>query len=115
MNAGGRRRGGFLRLALRLALLAAVWLAGVGAWIVWVGERDQAVDTLLLLAAADVAGADPAGWWDVRELSRGDDLVPEGAVRVSPSHVQTFLDCPLRWFLTSRGADTGEAVKAEGL
>lgn len=76
-------------------------------------RRDRAVDTLLLLAAADVAGADPQRWWDVQDLSRRDDLVPDGAVRVSPSRVQTFLECPLRWFLTGRGADDGEAAAAE--
>ena len=75
--------------------------------------RDTAVDLLLALAAADVPGADPDRWWDVRERSTDDDLVPSGPVRVSPSRVQTYLDCGLRWFLTSRGADTGEAVAAE--
>lgn len=75
--------------------------------------RDQAVDALLLLAEAGVPGADPQRWWDLRSLSSSADLVPEGPVRVSPSRVQTYLDCPLRWFLTSRGADSGEAVLAE--
>lgn len=77
-----------------------------------VTARDHAVDTLLVLAAADVAGADPRRWWDVKEVSSRSALVPEGPVRVSPSRVQTYLDCPLRWFLTSRGADTGEATAA---
>ena len=75
-------------------------------------RRDAAVDTLLMLADADVGGARPDRWWDTRDLSTHRPLTPEGPVRVSPSRVQTFLECPLRWFLTSRGADTGDAVPA---
>jgi superfamily I DNA/RNA helicase/RecB family exonuclease len=76
-------------------------------------RRDAAVDTLLMLAEADVAGARPERWWDAREVSAGWPVTPEGPVRVSPSRVQTFLECPLQWFLTSRGAESGDAVRAE--
>ncbi|SOC55643.1 ATP-dependent helicase [Ornithinimicrobium cerasi] len=76
-------------------------------------ERDAAVDALLRLADAGVPGADPHRWWDTLEVSADRDLVPRGPVKVSPSQVQTFLDCALRWFLTTRGADTGEATRAE--
>ncbi|GAA1170963.1 ATP-dependent DNA helicase [Ornithinimicrobium humiphilum] len=76
-------------------------------------RRDAALDTLLLLAEADVAGARPESWWDTRDVSSDRPVAPEGPVRVSPSRVQTFLECPLRWFLTSRGAESGEAVRAE--
>lgn len=43
-----------LKWLLRLALLGFVWLAGVSAWIVWVGERDQAApaDAIVVLGAA---------------------------------------------------------------
>jgi RecB family exonuclease len=34
-------------------------------------------------------------------------LLPDGQVRVSPSRVQTFEECALRWLLSSRGGDTG--------
>lgn len=54
-----RRRGGgpprrALRWLLRLALLAVLWLAGVAAWIVHVGNRDQAAsaDAIVVLGAA---------------------------------------------------------------
>jgi superfamily I DNA/RNA helicase/RecB family exonuclease len=76
-------------------------------------RRDAAVDTLLVLAEADVAGARPDRWWDTRDVSTDRPLKPEGPVRVSPSRVQTFLECPLQWFLTSRGAESGDAVRAE--
>lgn len=77
-------------------------------------ERDIVVDALLALAAEGVAGADPARWWDTRTVSApARRLVEEGPVRVSPSRVQTYLDCSLRWFLTTRGTETGEAAAAE--
>ena len=42
------------RLLLWLGLLCALWLGGVAAWILWVGERDQAApaDTIIVLGAA---------------------------------------------------------------
>ena len=45
---------GFLRLCLRLLLLAVVWLLGVAAWIVHVGNRDEAgpADAIVVLGAA---------------------------------------------------------------
>jgi len=48
-----RSRGG-LRWLLRLCLLVALWLAGVAAWIVHVGNRDQAgpADAIVVLGAA---------------------------------------------------------------
>lgn len=76
-------------------------------------HRDAAVDTLLTLAQADVGGAPPTTWWDTRGLSTARTVTPEGPVRVSPSRVQTFLECPLQWFLTARGAESGDAVRAE--
>ncbi len=43
-----------LRWLLRLCLLAVLWLAGVAAWIVYVGNRDQAgpADAVVVLGAA---------------------------------------------------------------
>lgn len=75
--------------------------------------RDRAVELLLRLDTEGVAGADPGSWWQAREVSVERALRPDGPVRVSPSKVQTFQDCQLRWFLTARGADTGEARAAE--
>ncbi|CAN5648373.1 YdcF family protein [soil metagenome] len=43
-----------LVLLLKLVVLLASWLLGVAAWIVWVGERDQAApaDAIVVLGAA---------------------------------------------------------------
>ena len=54
-RAGARpARGRRLRWLLRLVLLLALWLAGVAAWIVYVGNRDQAgpADAIVVLGAA---------------------------------------------------------------
>ncbi|WP_407353310.1 YdcF family protein [Luteimonas sp. R10] len=49
-----RRRVGPLRWSLRLAVLLALWLAGVATYIIWAGERDQAApaDAIIVLGAA---------------------------------------------------------------
>lgn len=54
MNARARKRKGLLGWAWRLALLLLLWLVGVAAYIVWVGERDQAApsDAIIVLGAA---------------------------------------------------------------
>ncbi|QFG69177.1 UrvD/REP family ATP-dependent DNA helicase [Ornithinimicrobium pratense] len=75
--------------------------------------RDRAVDLLARLDAEGVAGAGPGSWWQARDVSVDRSVRPDGPVRVSPSKVQTFQDCQLRWFLTARGAETGEARAAE--
>lgn len=51
---GPRRPRRLLRWMLRVAVVAVAWLAGVSAWIVWVGERDQAApaDAIVVLGAA---------------------------------------------------------------
>ncbi len=65
---------------------------------------------LALLAAEGVPGADPADWWAL--VSASDDRprrAPDATVRVSPSRVETFGNCPLRWLLQTAGADKPRA------
>jgi Uncharacterized conserved protein len=54
LSRGRKARRGFFGWLWRLALLAVLWLAGVAAWIVWVGQRDQATraDAIIVLGAA---------------------------------------------------------------
>jgi uncharacterized SAM-binding protein YcdF (DUF218 family) len=49
-----RNRRGIWGWLWRLALLVLLWLAAVAAWIVWVGQRDQAgsADVIIVLGAA---------------------------------------------------------------
>ncbi|AKC88294.1 YdcF family protein [Pseudoxanthomonas suwonensis] len=54
MSRAASKRRGWAGWLWRLALLVLVWLAGVAAWIVWVGQRDQAApaDAIIVLGAA---------------------------------------------------------------
>jgi superfamily I DNA/RNA helicase/RecB family exonuclease len=69
--------------------------------------RDAAAATLARLAAPTSSGdplvpaAHPDSWWGLRPLTDpGRPLIPPGdPVRVSPSAVEQFRDCPLQWFM----------------
>ncbi|MGC1206932.1 MAG: ATP-dependent DNA helicase [Ornithinimicrobium sp.] len=74
-----------------------------------VNSRDRAADHLADLAAAGVAWAQPSTWTDARAASSDQPRVPSGAVSISPSKVQSFNECALRWLLTSHGGE-GESV-----
>src|SRR5690606_38367647 len=54
MKSGRRRRAGLGRWIWRLLLIALLWLAGVTAWVLWVGHRDEAApaDVVIVLGAA---------------------------------------------------------------
>lgn len=74
----------------------------------------RAVARLALLAAAGVAGASPSSWWALRDLSDTRPVRQEGIpVTVSPSKVQLFTDCGLRWLLQSAGGDGPSQTSAE--
>jgi superfamily I DNA/RNA helicase/RecB family exonuclease len=64
--------------------------------------REAAAGQLARLAAAGVRGADPRDWYALTEPSDSDPVVADGErVRLSPSHVETFTRCGLRWLLES--------------
>lgn len=74
----------------------------------------RAVARLALLSAAGVAGASPSSWWALRDLSSTRPVRPEDAsVAVSPSKVQMFTDCGLRWLLQSSGGDGPSSTSME--
>ncbi|GLZ81948.1 DNA helicase [Actinorhabdospora filicis] len=67
-------------------------------------RRAAAAAQLSRLAEAGVAGADPRSWWGLAALSDDRPLsMPGEAVRVSPSTVESVLDCGLRWVLERHG------------
>lgn len=81
-------------------------------------STDDLVAARLLarLAEEGVAGADPRDWWGLRGISddrprRGDDEL----VSVSPSKVEAFDRCELRWLLTSSGGQAGGGSVATSL
>ena len=64
--------------------------------------RRAAAGQLARLAEAGVRGADPDDWYALTGLSDASAIVDAGErVRLSPSHVETFTRCGLRWLLES--------------
>jgi superfamily I DNA/RNA helicase/RecB family exonuclease len=62
--------------------------------------REAAAAQLARLAAAGVPGAGPAQWYALTQWS-GSGPISEGEVRVSPSQVDKFVTCGLRWLIES--------------
>ncbi len=60
--------------------------------------RAAAAAQLARLAAAGVRGASPRQWYALTELTAAGERLP-GSVQVSPSRVETFTKCGLRWLL----------------
>ncbi|MDT0301499.1 ATP-dependent helicase [Streptomonospora wellingtoniae] len=80
--------------------------------------RRAAAAHLARLADEGVRGADPAEWYALTAVSDDRPLVDgadEGAIRVSPSQVERFTTCQLRWLLeNAAGASSMEVTSALG-
>jgi superfamily I DNA/RNA helicase/RecB family exonuclease len=78
--------------------------------------RAAAAGQLVRLADAGVRGADPREWYTLTELSDGGPIVGEGErVRLSPSQVENFARCGLRWLLESAvGAGRSDVLRHLG-
>jgi len=64
--------------------------------------REAAARQLARLAEAGVRGADPREWYALTRLSDDGPIVAPGErVRLSPSQVESFARCGLRWLLES--------------
>jgi len=80
-----------------------------------VSGRHTAASQLARLAAARVVGADPSSWWALTALSDDRPLRAEGVrVSVSPSRIESYTECSLRWLLTACGGD-GPSVGAANI
>lgn len=76
-------------------------------------RRGGAARQLARLAAAGVGSADPDQWYGLPELSDDQPLRgPADEVRVSPSKVEEYHRCALRWMLKSCGATDGDLGRA---
>jgi RecB family exonuclease len=74
-------------------------------------RRRAAATELARLATAGVRGADPDSWWGLAGLSDPGPLADAGVpVRVSPSALDRFVSCELRWLLEAVGARGSEAA-----
>jgi superfamily I DNA/RNA helicase/RecB family exonuclease len=78
--------------------------------------REAAAAQLARLAGVRVRGADPAQWYALTELSDNGPIVADGeAVRLSPSQVESFARCGLRWLLESAvGAGRSDVLRHLG-
>jgi RecB family exonuclease len=90
--------------------------------------RHTAAAQLARLAEAGVRGADPGQWYQLTELSDPGPLTtgvsvsltaqPPGSalIRVSPSQVESFTRCGLRWLLEhAAGAGSSDVVRHFGI
>lgn len=76
--------------------------------------RRCAATQLARLAAAGVAGADPAEWYAMTPVSSDEPLWDgeDHTVTLSPSTLQMLTDCPLRWLLERHGGNDGRDVRS---
>ena len=75
--------------------------------------RDCAARQLARLANAGVPGADPAGWHGLIPLSTSDPLREAGdPVTLTPSTLQTLIDCPLRWLAERHGGTNARDLRS---
>ncbi len=76
-------------------------------------RRRGAAYQLARLAAAGVGQADPDRWYGLRPLSVAEPLGrPDEPVRISPSKVEEFNRCELRWLLKACGATDSDLGRA---
>jgi superfamily I DNA/RNA helicase/RecB family exonuclease len=93
--------------ALRLPALVAELRRAVVDPHTPAARRTRAASVLRRLADQGVPGADPSAWWGLAPLSDDAPLVePGGSVRVRPSNVEGYRQCPLRWVLGAVGAQS---------
>lgn len=73
--------------------------------------RKAAAQQLARLAGAGVPGAHPDDWFAVGDVSTMQPLRgPRDVVSVSPSRVEAFQRCTVRWLLTSAGGGRSSSV-----
>jgi superfamily I DNA/RNA helicase/RecB family exonuclease len=78
--------------------------------------REAAAAQLARLAREGVRGADPGTWYALTEISDDRPIVGDGErVRLSPSQVENFARCGLRWLLESAvGAGSSDVLRHLG-
>lgn len=77
--------------------------------------RQKAAQQLARLAAAGVQGAHPNDWYALTPISDDRPLIwPDGIVSISPSAVESFTKCGLRWLLETAVGAAGTST-AQGL
>ena len=69
------------------------------------GDKSELAMGLARLAAANVPGSDPASWYGLLPISTEEPLTDLASelVTVRPSQLESYLKCPLHWFLQNHG------------
>jgi superfamily I DNA/RNA helicase/RecB family exonuclease len=75
--------------------------------------RRAAAAQLARLAASGVRGAHPRQWYALTSLS-DPGPVTDGVIRLSPSQVESFTKCGLRWLLEAAGAGGTDVLRHLG-
>jgi len=76
-------------------------------------RKAEIASALKTLAVGGFGSADPSNWLGSRPRSSEDPIVSEGDdVFISPSEIDRFLECELRWFLEKSGAREGDSQAA---
>jgi superfamily I DNA/RNA helicase len=75
-------------------------------------ERAEAARLLARLAGCDVPGADPDSWFGLVPATDDAPLfATDDVVTLSPSQIEGYLRCPLRWLLQRAGGENGTALR----
>jgi len=73
--------------------------------------KEFSASLLRTLADAGVRSADRSNWLGMREISTDLPLNgPNEDIYISPSSLQNFVDCGLKWFLEKSGAKDGDST-----
>jgi superfamily I DNA/RNA helicase/RecB family exonuclease len=69
------------------------------------GDSFELAMGLARLASANVPGSDPSNWYGLLPISTDEPLtdLATDLVRVRPSQLDSYLKCPLHWFLQNHG------------
>ncbi|UVI37606.1 UrvD/REP family ATP-dependent DNA helicase [Brevibacterium spongiae] len=74
-------------------------------------ETQSWAQLMRALSAASPAVVAPSSWREAEDITTFDPLFTDSdTVRVSPSQVESFTDCSLRWFLTRNGGDRASST-----
>jgi len=96
---------------LRSVLLTPLGARDATGEVVDAARRGAAAAALARLAERGVPGASPQDWYGLLPLSDDGPLREPGEpVRVSPSAVESFSRCSLRWLLEGSGGRPAESV-----
>ena len=75
---------------------------------------ERAAQILGFLSAAEVPGADLSRWYGYRDLSDNRPVaIEEEEIRLSPSSIDSFEKCQLRWLLTNNGGRRSDSKEQE--